>query len=190
VEIRTDKIGVLLDQLATSREISQVRLDGLTDEEYLWEPAPEVWSIRRREVATSSHAYGAGEWVLDFALPEPDPAPFTTIAWRLGHLYSGFSMRWEWTFGDREKLEDSVTFTPSASGMLDQLWTKIDEWQLSLETLTEEQADTVGFGQFPHGLDPELPFIGIIWWTNREFIHHMAEIGVLRDLWAARMMLK
>lgn len=30
------------------------------------------------------------------------------------------------------------------------------------------------------------PFGAIWWWTNRELIHHGAEIGVLRDLWAAR----
>ena len=28
--------------------------------------------------------------------------------------------------------------------------------------------------------------LGIVWWTNRELIHHTGEIGVLRDLWAAR----
>jgi hypothetical protein len=186
LKIRSDKLGVLLDQLATSREISQERLQGLTDDEFLWEPASHSWSIRRRQDATTPDAYGAGEWVLDFALPEPDPSPVTTIAWRIGHLYSGFSMRWEWTFGGREKLEETVEFSPSATEMLDRLWAKLDQWQTSLATITEEQAETVGFGQFPHGLDPTLPFIGIMWWTNREFIHHMAEIGVLRDLWAAR----
>lgn len=46
---------------------------GLTDEEYLWEPAPGGWSLRRRGEATSPMAYGAGDWVLDFALPEPKP---------------------------------------------------------------------------------------------------------------------
>ena len=186
MEIRTDKLGMLLDQLATSREISQARLEGLTDEEFLWEPVPGAWSIRRREDATSWHAYGAGDWVLDFALPDPNPGPVGTIAWRIGHLYSGFSLRWEWTFGGREKLEDSVEFSPSAAEMQGRLWAKLDQWQSSLATLTEAQAETVGFGQYPHGLDPQLPFIGIIWWTNREFIHHMAEIGLLRDLWAAR----
>jgi hypothetical protein len=95
-------------------------------------------------------------------------------------------MRWEWTFGGKKKLEDTVEFSPSANDMLDRLWAKVDQWQASLATLTEEQAETVGFGQYPHGLDPQLPFIGIMWWTNREFIHHMAEIGVLRDIWAAK----
>ena len=51
------------------------RLDGLTDEEYLWEPAPNSWSIRPGGI--------------DCAYPAPEPAPVTTIAWRFGHLLVG-----------------------------------------------------------------------------------------------------
>ena len=49
--------------------------------------------------------------------------------------------------------------------------------------MTDEQLDTPGFGQYPWGLDPEIPFAGIVWWTNRELIHHLAECALLRDLW-------
>src|SRR3954470_2088058 len=55
----------------------RARLDGLTDEEYFWEPAPGCWSIRQR---------ADGSWTADWPLPRPDPEPFTTIAWRLWHL--------------------------------------------------------------------------------------------------------
>ena len=34
-------------------------------------------------------AVGAGDLVIDFAFPEPDPAPFTTIGWRLAHVIVG-----------------------------------------------------------------------------------------------------
>jgi hypothetical protein len=44
---------------------------------------------------------------------------------------------------------------------------------------------TVGFGQFPSGLDPRLPFIAVLWWMNKELIHHSAEIALLRDLYRA-----
>jgi hypothetical protein len=36
------------------------------------------------------------------------------------------------------------------------------------------------------GSDPEEPFISVIWDANLEFIHHMAEIALLRDLWRTR----
>jgi hypothetical protein len=52
--------------------------------------------------------------------------------------------------------------------------------------MTPEQLDTPGFGQYPWGSDPEEPFISVIWEANLEFIHHMAEIALLRDLWRTR----
>jgi hypothetical protein len=72
---------LLVEQL-TYRWDSQARprLAGLTDEEYLWEPAPNAWSLRRRGEARSAMAAGGGEWLLDFEFPEPEPSPIPTIA--------------------------------------------------------------------------------------------------------------
>jgi hypothetical protein len=62
----------------------------------------------------------------------------------------------------------------------------MNRWRDSVAGLTDEQMDMVGFGQFPGGLDPQLPFISIVWWTNRELIMHTSEIALLRDLWSTR----
>jgi hypothetical protein len=189
MELRTARLGVLLDQFETSRQFATARLAGLTDDEFLWEPAPGAWSLRRRGSAVSRDPFGAGEWQVDFELGREIEAvgPVTTIAWRLAHLVWGFESRWHWTFGPRSTPpEELVTFESSAAGMLAQLDDTLDRWHTGLASLTDEQLDMVGFGQFPYGLDPQLPFIGIVWWTNREYIHHTAEIGVLRDLWSVR----
>jgi hypothetical protein len=186
MDLRTDRVGLLLDQLESWVGISRERLAGLTDEEYRWEPAPGAWSVHRRGEARSARAYGPGEWVLDHDR-DPDPPPVTTIAWRLGHLVSGFAGRWEWTFGSRSvDPVDLVEFTPSAAAAVDQLWAETDRWIASVGATTDEQLDTPGFGQYPYGLDPQLPFVAIVWWVNREFIHHAAEAALLRDLYAAR----
>lgn len=186
MQIRTDRLGVLVDQMDTSVEVSRERLAGLTDEEYLWEPVPGAWSIHRRSAAVSDRAFGPGEWVLDHE-SDPDPMPFTTIAWRLGHLHSGMAGRYEWTFGGRTvEPTQVVDFSPSAQQTLDGFWAVMDRWRAAVNAMTDEQLDMVGFGQYPFGLDPQLPFIGIIWWTNRELIHHTAEIALLRDLWRAQ----
>ena len=58
------------------------RFDGLTDEEYLWEPVDECWSVRPRGSSDAPVQAGTGDWTIDFAFPEPEPAPVTTIAWR------------------------------------------------------------------------------------------------------------
>jgi hypothetical protein len=163
--VRTDRLGLLLDQFDRAREMAQVRLTGLGDEEYLWERVPGCWSIRRRGEATTPRAFGPGEWVLDqgepqipaneyaevarqaaggmtvakiaddwsvsverveqilghTGPPEPDEAPVTTIAWRLGHLHFCFAGRWEWTFGERrQEPKLLVDFTPSAAVAVEQ----------------------------------------------------------------------
>jgi hypothetical protein len=115
VDLRPDRVGLLLDQLASTCEFSRARLDGLTDEEYLWEPAPGAWSVWPRDRAATSRAYGPGEWVLDLEVPEPDPAPVTSIAWRLGHLTSGYEGRWHWTFGERTTAPELLVAFTTAS---------------------------------------------------------------------------
>jgi hypothetical protein len=185
MQLRTDRLGLLLDQFVISRDIARERVKGMTDDEYLWEPVPGCWSIRRRTKATP-HAIGGGEWVLERVHPEPTPPPLTTIAWRLSHLYLSFTLRWEWAFGGRSMLEDGVEFTPSTAEAFDRFWALTYRWRQSLEALTDAELDQVGFSQYPRGLDPQLPFIATVWWTNRELIQHTSEIALLRDLYAFR----
>jgi hypothetical protein len=70
------------------------RLEGLTDAEYFWKPVEDAWSVAPRGSSSAPIAVGSGEYLIDFAVPEPDPAPVTTIAWRVGHLLVG-------VFGER-----------------------------------------------------------------------------------------
>lgn len=189
MEISLDRLGALVDQFDQSREIAQDRLAGLTDDEYLWEPVPGMWSVRRRADAVTPNPLGAGDWVLDNTMPEPapEPPPVTTIAWRIGHLTSGFAGRWEYTFGDRSADPDAIVdFAGTADDGLAALWRACDAWRAGLVSLTAEQLGVPGYGQYPYGLDPHLPLLGIVWWVNRELIHHLAEVALLRDLYRAR----
>src|SRR3954454_885971 len=82
----------LLEQLDWHwREHLRPRMDGLTDDEYRWEPVPRAWNVRPRGTGTGTApiSAGAGPYTIDFAMPEPDPPPVTTIAWRIGHLVVG-----------------------------------------------------------------------------------------------------
>ncbi|MFJ7073711.1 DinB family protein [Streptomyces sp. NPDC098781] len=78
--VRTDRFGLLLDQFDRAREMAEVRLKGLGDEEYLWEPVPGCWSIRRRGEATTPRAFGPGEWVLDLGAPEIPANEYAEVA--------------------------------------------------------------------------------------------------------------
>ena len=90
------------------------RLDGLTDEEYLWEPVPG-WSVRPRGQGTAAIEAGTGDTVIEFQFPEPDPAPFTTIAWRLGHVVVGvLAMRNASHFGAAEVSYETWDYAATA----------------------------------------------------------------------------
>src|SRR5690625_757344 len=85
-----DWTSLLLGQLTWHWEQQlRPRLDGLTDHEYLWKPVPDAWSIAPRGESDAPITAGSGTYLVDFAMPEPDPAPVTTVAWRFAHLLVG-----------------------------------------------------------------------------------------------------
>ncbi|MET0695643.1 MAG: DinB family protein [Propionibacteriaceae bacterium] len=158
------------------------RLAGLTDDEYFWEPVPHAWNVRRRGEGVAMEV-GAGDFIIDFAMPEPTPPPVTTIAWRLGHLLVGvLGDRNARHFGGPPISYDSYVYPSTA-----------DE---ALARLDEEYARWIGGVRSvdPHGLEQPCgehgyesdPLAALIVHINREMLHHGAEIALLRDLYAWR----
>ncbi len=60
MEIRTDRVGLLIDQLEESLQISRDRVADMSDDEYLWEPVPDMWSLRRTACRHDLDALWAG----------------------------------------------------------------------------------------------------------------------------------
>jgi hypothetical protein len=183
--IRTDRVGLLLDQLTDAVALSRIRIDGITDDELAWEPHPDIWSIRPRDKAVSPDAFGPGALVLDRddGLDPFAAGPLTTAGWRFGHLVSMFAGRWEWSFGDHSTPPDELVDFVVDTRLVERLWDEITRWGESVETLDQAALDQIGFSQYPDGMDARLPFITIVRWMNRETIHHLAEIALLRDLY-------
>lgn len=180
------RLAPLLAQWDFGVENLTGRLEGLTNEEYLWEPAPGCWSIRPRDEIRTSASLGGGEWLLEFDRPEPDPPPFTTIAWRMGHLASGIALRADYTTGTKTMTWDDYQMPGAAVRAQVALADACAAWREALTSADDDGLSQVGRSQFPWGLDPDLPFIDIAWWVNKELLHHGAEIALLRDLWRAQ----
>lgn len=157
------------------------RLDGLTDEEYFWEPIPGAWNVRRRPSA----APGQSEFVSDFAIPPPDPPPVTTIAWRLGHLIVVvLGMRAVPPFEGPPVDFTSFPFAGTAGAALDQLDEAYEVWLEGVRALGIDGLATPAGPQ-------ESPLAGwsaagIVLHVHRELLHHGAEIALLRDLYRSR----
>ena len=178
-----DWTGQLHDQLDFHyRHHVRPRLEGLTDEEYLWEPVPGSWSIRPRAETLGNASAGGGDLVLDFSWPEPSPAPMTTIAWRLAHVTRGcLAFRTANHFGGPPADPETWEYAGTADDALAQLDATYDAWTAGVLGLDEKGlARPCGEAEGPYAAEP---LTALVLHINREVIHHGAEICLLRDLY-------
>ena len=161
------------------------RLDGLTDDEYFWEPVPGCWSVRKKGASTAPRTAGAGEYLYEFAYPELDPPPVTTIAWRLAHLIVVvFGTRNAGHFGGPPCDWVSFSYAGTAKDALAQLDGVYATWIMGVHGLgTDGLLNPCGPSEGPYS---EHSMAQLVLHINREAIHHGAEIALLRDLYRAR----
>lgn len=152
------------------------RLAGLSDDEYFWEPAPGCWSVR----------HGDDGWTADWQWPAPEPAPVTTIGWRLVHICSFLQehgLRAVAFEGGKADWRPPSVIPPSAADALAALDIAIAKWKHDLAAVTEERLwEPMGPEAGQYGADPVAGFVEHI---HDEFIHHAAEVALLRDLYGA-----
>ncbi len=179
-----DLTRLLTDQLKWHWESqARPRLEGLTDDEYFWEPVPGSWNVRPRGTGTTGMQGGSGNFTIDFEYPEPVPAPFTTIAWRLNHLLVGvLGMRNAAHFGGPAVSYEDFEYPGTAAGALDLLDRYYETWIQSVAALDDAAlAAPVGEAE---GDRAQAPMAELVLHIHREMIHHLAEIALLRDLYA------
>src|SRR5438445_11466621 len=71
-----DSRQLLTTTMARSYARLRARVEGLTDEEFFWQPIPDSWTIYEDKL---------GHWTYHYAIPEPDLAPPITIGRPLVH---------------------------------------------------------------------------------------------------------
>jgi hypothetical protein len=146
------------------------RFEGLDDTEYFWEPVPGCWTVHR-------------DGGIDFAYPPPEPAPFTTIAWRLAHVIVGvLAMRAHSHFDGPPASYESWPYATDAQTALDQLDRAYDSWMSGVRRL-DDAAMRAPCGP-AEGQWAEHSMLELVLHINREVIHHGAEIACIRDLYA------
>jgi hypothetical protein len=149
------------------------RVEGLTDEEYLWEPFDGCWSIRQTETG----------YIADGTPIPPEPAPFTTLAWRITHivdiLQEDRTATW---FGHQPAAEDGQPPVPSsATDALAALDHAYAVWRRRLAALSpEDLARPMGEVAGPYAEHAGSSFALHI---LDELIHHGAEVGTVRDFY-------
>ena len=127
--------------------------------------------------------FGSGPVTIDFAFPAPEPAPVTTIAWRLAHIIVGcFGMRVASHFGGPVLDYATFPYAATAREALAQLDAGYAAWLAGVRSWSDaDLAEPVGPAEGPFAA---LPRSTLVLHIQREVIHHGAEIALLRDLWA------
>lgn len=166
------------------------RIEGLTDEEFLWEPVAGCWSLRRIEDAAPGSAEAAKSrcgWFLEEGFTGsgyevPTPPPLTTIAWKLVHMASCNVMYHEHAFGEgRDLWGDMFPHTATSAialweeghgRLLDQL-SRMSDQDLVSPVLTT-------WGE-------HWPAWRIFWAITHHDLEHGNEIACLRDLYSHRV---
>jgi DinB superfamily len=179
IEALPSRIAPFLAQWDYVVETLSERVKGLTDEEFLWAPAPEVWTVR------ADPAGGRNVVDVEIWAASADAAPPRTIAWSMGHLGSGAAMRADWLVGAHRATAEDFDWPMTAEAGIRFMFDGLQAWRDGLATMTDEDLDTVGRIAYPAGLDPQLPLIEIVWWVSKELLWHAAEIWFVRDLYAA-----
>ncbi len=109
---------LLLDTFDYVWQRVRARLDGLTADEYFWEPVEDCWSVREQAGCVAGRETLAGA----------DSSPVTTIAWRLWHIGSeclaGYTARGlgDWPL-DVDEDEEWYGDVDDALSALDRAWT-------------------------------------------------------------------
>jgi hypothetical protein len=173
----TTRDSLLLGITDTGSALQQ-RLQGLSSDEYLWQPVPGCWTVR-----PTGHGPDGG-WTVDYADPAPEPAPVTTIAWRLWHIASDCLATYvtphlgPWPLRTRNGSTQWHGDPATALAELDR----------SLEVFTERIRELGEAGVWRQ-LGPSWgPFAESTWadlvvHALHELAHHGAEIALLRDLY-------
>jgi hypothetical protein len=169
----TKTIELVAEQMVDAYGSIRGRVEGLTDEEFWWEPVPDCWTIRRTE---------RGAWTADYASPDPQPAPFTTIGWRLVHVAECKLMYHEYAFGAGRLTWPDLDSPHTAGDAVAALEHGQELLVGDLDGLADADLDRpvdTNWGE-------QWPIWRILWTLVDHDLHHGGEIGALRDLFRLR----
>lgn len=166
-------VELLRRQMAEAYQMIRARVEGLTDDEFFWEPVPGCWTVRPTE---------RGTWAADYEEPDPDPPPFTTIGWRLVHVAECKLMYHECAFGPGRLTWPELDSPHSADDAISAL----EEGQALLVQDLRNLKDGDLDGARSTNWGESWPTWRILWTMVHHDLHHGGEIGALRDLYRLR----
>ena len=167
---------VLSGLVAEAWSTIEPNLAGLTDEAYTWEPTPGCWSIRLRSELEGVDHWGKGDWVVETSFDGSVEPTGATIAWRLMHAYDCFADYSSKAFGHGARDWNDIEVPSDASTAVKMMTEAVQSLRYDLDHQNDAVLIAASDDAWEHPrwllLDKAL----------LEWIHHCAEVGVLRQL--------
>lgn len=168
--MKNQRVILLSNEMDESWDALSNWVEGITDKEYFWKPVQNCWTV---------HLNNEDQWIVDYETPEPDPPPFTTIAWKLVHLASCKIMYHEYAFGEAKLTWDDLQIPHNSTNAVS--WLGEAHYQLRKELDHLEESDLEEMR--PTNWGDTWQIWRIFWAMICHDLHHGAEIGCLRDLY-------
>ena len=160
----------LLAQTDECYERLRKGIDDVTDEEFCWEPVPGCWTIYEDR---------PGHWSYNYAIPDPKPAPLTTIGWQLVHLMTCKVMYHEWAYGQARMTFPEIAIPHTAEATV----ARLDESHLRLRGELAQLSDAQLDAHVKTNWGELWPAWRIFWTMADHDAFHGGTVGCIRDLY-------
>ena len=162
------QLALLKKQLFVTWTFAEQALADLTEDECLWTPSRDSWTVRPD---------GGGRWRPDWVEPEPPALPPTSLGWILWHAIWWWSMVIDHSFGNATLRREEVDW-PGAAGSMPALRTLHDGWLVLLDGLTDTDLDDNTRTRWPY--TDGRSFGLVAGWVNIELMKNIAEMSLTR----------
>ncbi len=162
-------VEILLQQLDDAWGRLQEWLEGLTEAEFHWRPSDNVWHLEEKN----------GHWTIPYTWIPPDPAPLTTIAWRMAHMATSKVLTVEYAFGAGKKKLADLDLPPDAAGMADYLAESHSAFVRAVAALTDADLPQLRYTEWGE----QHPTAQIVGSAILHDVEHGAQIATLRELY-------
>jgi hypothetical protein len=164
------RVALLETTIDESYERLRTRLAGLTDDEFFWEPIPGCWTIYEDK---------PGHWTYHYEIPDPDPAPITSIGWQIVHLATCKVIYWEWAYGPGRLTFPDLVTPHSAAGAIDEL----EKGQRMLRDQLAKLSDSLMDEPRKTNWGELWPAWRVFWTMADHDAFHGGVLGYLRDMY-------
>lgn len=168
-------LSTIQSQFELTWLLAQYHLPKLTDENCLWAPSNNIWTVR-----LSSE----GRWRPDFVETEPEPIPTPTVAW------ISWQILWWWN-GALAALEErtppsasEIDWPGSALATRNRLEELSLKWRVALSTLETRAVGENSERMVSFPWSRPKPLREMLGWVNVELMKNISEIGYVLHLHA------